>query len=80
MDDKLGLNSQMEQQLAALRTSVSCEWKATLEDKDHLTRFAHFINSPQRDPGVQRVAERDQHRPARADERIAVTLIEETES
>ncbi|MEN4574625.1 nitrite reductase large subunit NirB [Pantoea agglomerans] len=80
VDDKLGLNSQMEQQLAALRTSVSCEWKATLEDKDHLTRFAHFINSPQRDPGVQRVAERDQHRPARADERIAVTLIEETES
>ncbi|KPA05819.1 nitrite reductase large subunit NirB [Pantoea agglomerans] len=80
VDDKLGLNGQMEQQLAALRASVSCEWKATLEDKDHLTRFAHFINSPQRDPGVQRVAERDQHRPARADERIAVTLIEETES
>jgi nitrite reductase (NADH) large subunit len=80
VDDKLGLNSQMEQQLAALRASVSCEWKATLEDKDHLTRFTHFINSPQRDPGVQRVAERDQHRPARADERITVTLIEETES
>ena len=80
VDDKLGLNGQMEQQLAALRASVSCEWKATLEDKDHLTRFAHFINSPQRDPGVQRVAERDQHRPARADERIVVTLIEETES
>ncbi|MFW0700937.1 nitrite reductase large subunit NirB [Pantoea sp. R13S299] len=80
VDDKLGINSQMEQQLAALRASVSCEWQATLEDKEHLTRFAHFINSPQRDPAVQRVAERDQHRPARPEERIAVTLIEETES
>lgn len=80
VDDKLGLNSQMEQQLAALRASVCCEWQATLEDENQLTRFAHFINSPQRDPAVQRVAERDQHRPARPEERIAVTLIEETES
>ena len=80
VDDKLGINSQMEQQLAALRASVRCEWQATLEDQSQLTRFAHFINSPQRDPAVQRVAERDQHRPARPEERIAVTLIEETES
>ncbi|WP_312217049.1 nitrite reductase large subunit NirB [Pantoea vagans] len=79
VDDKLGLNSQMEQQLTALRASVRCEWQATLEDESQLTRFAHFINSPQRDPAVQRVAERDQHRPARPEERIAVTLIEETE-
>ncbi|MFV9688915.1 nitrite reductase (NAD(P)H) [Pantoea graminicola] len=79
VNDRLGLNSQMEEQLAALRATAHCEWKTTLEDKAHLTRFAHFINSSQRDPDVQWVAERDQHRPARVDERIAVTLIEETE-
>jgi len=79
VDDKLGLNSQLEQQLAQLRAAVTCEWKTTLEDERQLARFAHFINSTQRDPGVQRVAERDQHRPARPEERIAVTLIEETE-
>lgn len=79
VNDRLGLNSQMEEQLAALRAAAHCEWKTTLEDKAHLTRFAHFINSSQRDPDVQWVAERDQHRPARVDERIAVTLIEETE-
>lgn len=80
MDDRLGLNSQLEQQLAALRATVRCEWKVTLEEEPSLSRFAHFINSPQRDPGIQRVAERDQHRPARADERIAITLTEETKS
>ncbi len=79
VNDRLGLNSQMEAQLTALRATAHCEWKTTLEDKAHLTRFAHFINSSQRDPDVQWVAERDQHRPARVDERIAVTLIEETE-
>ncbi len=79
MDDRLGLNSQLEQQLAALRATVRCEWKVTLEEEPSLSRFAHFINSSQRDPDVQWVAERDQHRPARVDERIAVTLIEETE-
>ncbi|WP_313655090.1 nitrite reductase large subunit NirB [Pantoea sp.] len=79
VDDRLGLNSQMEAQLTALRATAHCEWKTALEDNAHLTRFAHFINSPQRDPDVQWVAERDQHRPARVDERIAVTLIEETE-
>ena len=79
VDDKLGLNSQLEQELNRLRASVSCEWKTTLEESSSLARFAHFINSPQRDPAIQVVTERDQHRPARPEERIAVTLIEEAE-
>ena len=79
VDDKLGLNSQLEQELNRLRASVSCEWKTTLEESSSLARFDHFINSPQRDPAIQVVTERDQHRPARPEERIAVTLIEEAE-
>ena len=79
IDDKLGLNAQLEADMAQLRSRVICEWKATLEQPDAQTRFAHFINSPQRDPLVQMVAERGQHRPARPAERIAITLVEEEE-
>ena len=80
VDDKLGINAQLESELNRLRGSVSCEWTATLQDQQSQARFAHFINSPQRDPNVQIVTERDQHRPARPSERIAVTLIEESEA
>ncbi|NQS84695.1 nitrite reductase large subunit NirB [Pantoea allii] len=77
VDDSLGLNPQLEQDLSILRASAECEWQTALQDPQGLVRFAHFINTPQRDPNVQIVAERLQHRPARPDERIAVTLIEE---
>ncbi|MBW1216073.1 nitrite reductase large subunit NirB [Pantoea allii] len=77
VDDSLGLNPQLEQDLSILRASAECEWQAALQDPQGLVRFAHFINTPQRDPNVKVVAERLQHRPARPDERIAVTLIEE---
>ncbi|MEM6051831.1 nitrite reductase large subunit NirB [Erwinia sp. P7711] len=75
--DKLGLNSQLEAEVARLRAQVICEWKETIEDPRQLARFAHFINSPQRDPLVQHVPEREQHRPARPAERIPVVLLEE---
>ncbi len=72
VDDTLGLNKQLEADLALLREKYVCEWQATLDDPAQHTRFAHFINTPQRDPLVQSVAEREQHRPARPDERIPV--------
>nr|WP_154324427.1 nitrite reductase large subunit NirB [Pantoea sp. 201603H] len=75
--DKLGLNTQLEGELARLREVVTCEWTETVNAPQQQTRFAHFINSVQRDPNVQMVAERDQHRPARPLERIAVTMVEE---
>lgn len=77
IDDKLGLNAQLEEDIARLRANVVCEWQATLADANQLARFPHFINDTQRDPLVQVVAERDQHRPARPEERIPVTLLEE---
>ncbi|WP_034917568.1 nitrite reductase large subunit NirB [Erwinia sp. 9145] len=75
--DKLGLNPQLEADIARLRDEVVCEWQATLDDESQLARFAHFINDDSRDPLVQVVAERDQHRPARPSERIPVVLMEE---
>ncbi|MDU4093370.1 MAG: nitrite reductase large subunit NirB [Pantoea sp.] len=79
IDDKLGLNAQLEDDMAQLRSRVICEWKATLDQPEAQTRFSHFINSPQRDPLVQMVDERAQHRPARPHERIAIKLVEEEE-
>ena len=80
IDDKLGINAQLEAEIARLRDAVICEWKETVEHPESQVRFAHFINSSQRDPNVQVVAEREQHRPARPDERIPVTLLETEEN
>ena len=75
--DKLGLNAQLEAEVARLREGFTCEWQTTVSDSSQLARFSHFINDTQRDPLVQVIAERDQHRPARPDERIPVVLLEE---
>ncbi|MEM8183291.1 nitrite reductase large subunit NirB [Morganella morganii subsp. sibonii] len=77
VSDKLGLNVQLEQELAQLREKVICEWQETVNNPHARKRFSHFVNSPLPDPDVQMVSERLQHRPARPEERIAVTLIGE---
>ncbi|TCQ84780.1 MULTISPECIES: nitrite reductase large subunit NirB [Rahnella] len=79
IDNKLGLNDQLEAELSRLRGSAVCEWQETLNDPAAQTRFTHFINSSQRDPNVQFVGERQQHRPARPNERIPVTQIADGE-
>ncbi|QXO65989.1 nitrite reductase large subunit NirB [Morganella morganii] len=77
VSDKLGLNAQLEQELAQLREKVICEWQETVNNPHARKRFSHFVNSPLPDPDIQMVSERLQHRPARPEERIAVTLIGE---
>ncbi|MGY5451136.1 nitrite reductase large subunit NirB [Agarivorans sp. MS3-6] len=63
-NDKLGINQQLEADVAKLIENFSCEWTDTINDEAQLKRFAHFINSDQRDDNVVFVAEREQHRPA----------------
>jgi len=75
IEDKLGLAAELEADLAAVRADYACEWQQTVADVSQLSRFAHFINSPQPDPLVQFVAERHQHRPAAPAERIPVYQI-----
>jgi len=77
IDDKLGLNSQLEAEMTRLREAVICEWTETVNNQQAQVRFKHFINSDRRDPNVQVVAEREQHRPATPYERIPVTFVEE---
>ena len=72
IDNKLGINDELEKEMTRLRKLTVCEWKQTVEYQENQQRFSHFINSNQRDDNVQFIAEREQHRPATAAERKAM--------
>ncbi len=77
IDDKLGIAAQLEAQMAHLVGTYQCEWKAVLEDPAKIRRFRQFVNSDKQDSGVVFVREREQVRPARAEERLH--LVESVE-
>ncbi len=64
VDNKLGINEQLEADVQRLVGDYSCEWKNTIEDESQLKRFSHFINSDLVMINVVFVQEREQHRPA----------------
>lgn len=71
LEDSLGIGAQLEDEMEHIVGTYECEWKATVEDEKSAARFAHFVNSDEQDSNVVFVRERDQVRPARADERQA---------
>jgi nitrite reductase (NADH) large subunit len=85
IDDKLSINDQLEADVNRLVAEFSCEWTDAINSEEQLARFAHFINSDQRDDNVVFVSARDQHRPATFTEKypelkgdiLHVTLEEE---
>ncbi|CAM2905761.1 nitrite reductase large subunit NirB [Moritella viscosa] len=64
VNDKLGINEQLETDINKLITEYRCEWSEVVESEDQQKRFAHFINSDAQDSNVRFVSARDQHRPA----------------
>ncbi len=65
IEDKLGINDQLEADVAKLIEEFSCEWTDTINDEAQLKRFSHFVNSDERDDNVVFVTDgREQHRPA----------------
>ncbi|MFM2590077.1 nitrite reductase large subunit NirB [Vibrio sp. TBV020] len=65
IEDKLGINDQLEADVAKLVEEYRCEWTDTINDETQLKRFAHFVNSDERDDNVVFVTDgREQHRPA----------------
>ncbi|AGH80090.1 nitrite reductase subunit NirD [Psychromonas sp. CNPT3] len=64
VNDKLGINAQLEADMAISIESYECEWQATLNDKAQLARFSHFINSDLEDDNVLFTPTRSQKRPA----------------
>jgi nitrite reductase (NADH) large subunit len=64
VNDKLGINQQLEHDVQRLVDRYRCEWREAIDSEQQLKRFAHFINSDQRDDNLVFVSERTQHRPA----------------
>ena len=70
-EDSLGIGAELEADMQKFVDSYACEWKKAIETPEILKRFRHFVNSDAPDAGVVFVTEREQIRPARADEREA---------
>lgn len=69
VNDSLGLAEELEQAMAAHVDTYEDEWAATLADPERLRRFRSFVNAPNEPaPPIARVPERDQFRPATAEE------------
>ena len=80
MQDSLGINEVLEAQMKAIVGTYQCEWKTILADPEALKRFQPFVNSDKSDSNIQFVTEREQIRPARRAEKIAVTFIPSVKS
>ena len=81
IEDKLGIAQDLEDEMTSNIANYQCEWKTTVEDPSKLKRFSHFINSKAIDENLAYVIERDQPRPATAEERAQkIPLIELVEN
>ena len=74
--DSLGVCAELEAQMALVVERYECEWADTLNDPEKLKRFRTFVNDQRGDPDIQFVTERNQPRPARAEE-LLIPVIEE---
>ena len=74
IDDKLSLNTELEQEMADVIDTYQCEWKTTIEDPEKLKRFTHFANSKAQDDSIIFTTERQQIRPALVSEKIVVEV------
>jgi nitrite reductase (NADH) large subunit len=72
--DSLGINDELEEQMSHLVNTYECEWKNALNDPEKLKRFKHFVNTDDIDETVNFVEERQQIRPAKADEKYLVQV------
>ncbi|MBM9499913.1 nitrite reductase large subunit [Leptospira sp. 201903071] len=63
INDRLGINEQLESEMQTLVDSYRCEWKAVVDDPEKQKKFRHFVNSDQPDSNVQFIEERGQIRP-----------------
>jgi len=69
MNNKLGINEQLEKEMSEAIEKYRCEWTETLSDTAQLARFSHFINSDEQDDNVVFTPERGQKRPAFIEEK-----------
>lgn len=63
INDRLGINSQLDEEMNSLVNTYLCEWKDVVEDPEKQKKFRHFVNSPEIDPNIKFIEERGQIRP-----------------
>jgi len=63
IEDSLGLNADLEAQMASVVDTYQCEWKTTIESPEKLARFKPFVNSDAQDTSIQFTRERGQIKP-----------------
>ena len=61
--------------MAAVVDSYACEWRQTLGDPARLRQFRHFVNSDRSDDNLFFVSDRNQIRPATAEEKRQLERI-----
>ncbi|HET8709893.1 MAG TPA: nitrite reductase large subunit NirB [Spongiibacteraceae bacterium] len=69
IDDSLGIGDELEAEMAHVVATYQCEWKTTIEDPQKMKRFREFVNADVADANIVFVTEREQIRPATADEK-----------
>ncbi|PRY65013.1 assimilatory nitrite reductase (NAD(P)H) large subunit precursor [Glaciihabitans tibetensis] len=75
-EDSLGIAADLEAAMALHVGNYEDEWAATLADPERLRRFRSFVNAPTTpDPGIAKVSERGQMRPAFPAERTDGTVL-----
>jgi nitrite reductase (NADH) large subunit len=75
-EDSLGIAADLEAAMALHVGNYEDEWAATLADPERLRRFRSFVNAPDTaDPGIEKVSERGQMRPAFPEERADSTVL-----
>ncbi|PJZ27290.1 nitrite reductase (NAD(P)H) [Leptospira hartskeerlii] len=63
INDRLGINKALEEEMDNLVGTYVCEWKDVVDDPEKQKRYKHFINSEDSDPTVRFIEERGQKRP-----------------
>jgi nitrite reductase (NADH) large subunit len=74
LEDSLGIGAELEAQMQQLVDTYQCEWKTTIEDPEKIKRFRHFVNTDESDSSLVYVEEREQKRPATAQEKMMVEM------
>ncbi|KAJ3191500.1 hypothetical protein HK101_007661 [Irineochytrium annulatum] len=64
VDDKLGIAEELERRMAALADSYFCEWTEVVKNPARLAQFKQFVNTDETQPGIDKIVERGQARPA----------------
>lgn len=75
INDSLGICDELEAQMAHLVDTYQCEWKTAIENPEKLKLFRSFVNSDTVDSNLAYVEERNQKRPATAEEKKVLSAI-----